>query len=114
MKRAFALVLAAMIFLSGCITRTNVTFRTSEPGAEVYLDHELIGTTPLEHRMSNGVWEDPDVLIRKEGYRDINTQLDKEIKPVNLIFGVLGWFPSFLWVYGPDNTQSYTLIEEEN
>lgn len=114
MKRALAVVLAAVIFLSGCITRTNVSFRTSEPGAEVYLDHELIGITPLKHRISNGIWEDPDVLIRKAGYRDISTQLDKEIKAVNLIFGVLGWFPSFLWVYGPDSTQSYTLIEEEN
>ena len=113
MKRAFALVLAAAIFLSGCVTRTNVSFTTSEPGAEVYLDYELIGTTPLEHRISNGVWENPDVLIRKEGYEDINTRLDKELKAVNLVFGILLWFPSLLWVYGPENTQSYTLVEAD-
>ncbi|MBN2874298.1 MAG: PEGA domain-containing protein [Spirochaetales bacterium] len=108
---AFSLLLVLMVFLfSGCVTNTNVRFETSEPGAMVMIDGESIGTTPAQVQMSNAIWEDPDVLIKMEGYKDVRAGVDKEVKGVNLIFGLILWWPSLLWVYGPEANQYYELI----
>lgn len=111
MKRVALSVLLTSVLLSSCVMNTLVTIESDPQGAEVYLDHRLIGETPVTMRMSNGLWEDPMVLLRKEGYRDAVTSLKKEIKVPNLVIGLFVW-PSLLWVYGPDAYQYYTLIEE--
>jgi len=97
---------------SSCVTSTNVRFETDQPGALILVDGENIGTTPTKKKLSNAVWEDPDVIIKKEGFKDLHTGLDKEVKGVNLVFGIILWWPSLLWVYGPEKTQYYTLIPE--
>lgn len=99
-------------FLSGCVSSTRVSFATDEDGAEVYVDGELIGTTPVEAKLSNAIWDDPDVLIRKDGFKDLRTGVDKEIKAVNLVCGILLWWPSLLYVSGPKERQHYILTPE--
>lgn len=112
MKRMLLVVLALVVLLSGCVTQTMVRFATSEPGAEVYIDNELVGTTPHTEQLSNALWEDPVVEYRKEGYQEIMTTLEKEVKMVNLVCGILLWWPSLLWVYGPEPVQNVTLVGE--
>ena len=49
------------------------------------------------------------IPIKKDGYRDLYTELNKEVKGVNLVCGLLLWLPSLLWVYGPKKNQNYML-----
>lgn len=37
--------------------------------------------------MSNGIWADPYILVKKEGLYDYRYRLEREIKPLNLISG---------------------------
>lgn len=62
MKRLLLAPPALVMLLSGCVTQTMVRFATNEPGAEVYIDNELVGTTPHTEQLSNAVWEDPVVV----------------------------------------------------
>ncbi|MDA3950716.1 MAG: PEGA domain-containing protein [Spirochaeta sp.] len=112
MKRYLSALFAVLVLVTSftsCVTNTRVTFETDVPGADVYIDDRLVGQTPITEKMSNAVWRDPDIDIEIDGYRAIRTELDKEIKVVNLIFGLTIWWPSLLWVYGPDNDQYYRL-----
>ena len=88
-------------------------FETNEPGAQVMIDGENIGITPTQVKMSNAIWEDPDVLIKKEGFKDLRLGLDKEVKGVNLVCGLILWWPSLLWVYGPEKNQYFELTPVE-
>jgi hypothetical protein len=112
MKRLLLVVLALVVLLSGCVTNTMVRFNSSEPGTELYIDNQLVGTTPHTEQLSNAVWEDPVIVYRKAGYQEIMTTLDKEVKMVNLVCGILLWWPSLLWVYGPEPVQNVTLVGE--
>lgn len=112
MKKVLLLFLTCAVFFSSCVMSTRVTIETVPSEAEVYVDGKLIGESPVTEKMSNAFWEDPDILIKKEGYDDLRTDLDKEIITTNLIAGLLLWFPSLLWVYGPDEDQRYILSEE--
>ena len=117
MKKIGAVVWLSVFVLTlvtSCVTHTRVSFNTDVPGADVYVDGEYIGKTPATTRMSNAVWDDPDILIRKDGYKDIHTGTKKEIKAVNLIFGLFFWLPSLLWVQGPLSHQYYMLTPENN
>ena len=46
----------------------------------------------MQKKLSNAVWEDQSIIIRKDGYRDIYSNMNKEVKPVNLVCGVLIWW----------------------
>ncbi|WP_294428642.1 hypothetical protein [uncultured Treponema sp.] len=113
-KKIFADIIACfiiLVFLSSCVTETSVYFTSDESadGATLYIDGRTYGTIPTQVRLSNAVWENPDILLKKEGYRDLHTDLKKEIKGVNLVCGLLLWWPSLLWVYGPKPFQYYNL-----
>lgn len=107
------LVVFVGLTFTGCVTSTNVRFNTDEAGALVFVDGEKIGTTPAQVKMSNAIWEDPDVTIKKEGFKDLHVGVRKEVKPVNLVCGLLLWWPSLLWVYGPKENQVFELIPEK-
>ena len=111
----FSVVFLALFF-SSCVTSTNVSFNTDIEGAEVMLDGMKIGITPTQSKLSNAIWEDPDVFIRKEGYRDLYLSVKKEIKVVNVLTGVVlspfTYFIPLLWCYGPKKNQNYVMIPE--
>lgn len=103
-----------VVVCASCVTQTRVNFSTDVDGAEVFVDGEKIGTTPVQKKLSNVVWENPDILIRKEGYKDLYTDLKKEIKGVNLVSGLFLFWPALFWVYGPKKNQSYILVPSAN
>ena len=115
MKRVTMLVmpLLAVLVLSACTTQTSVTFTTNVESAEVRLDHALVGETPVERRLSNGIWYDPQVVIRAEGYREIRSKLQRELKVLNAVSGIIFW-PIWLMAYGPQPTQHFVLQPEES
>jgi hypothetical protein len=112
LKKTLILLIAASILASSCAMTTIVTIDTEPPKANVYIDNRDVGETPVSIQMSNAFWEEPDILIRKEGYRDLRTLPNKEIKVINLISGLLLIWPSLLWVWGPEENQVFTLIED--
>lgn len=101
-----------LLFLTGCVTHTSVYFESNVEDATVYLDGQPIGQTPFTARLSNALWENPDVLIEAEGYQTLRTDLQKEVKVGNLISGLLLIWPALLWVYGPESNQYFRLVEE--
>lgn len=111
MKRAIAGLVLVPFLITSCVTGTNVTFESNPPGAQVYLDNRPIGRTPVSHRIGNGFWVDPQIRVELDGYLPVTDRLEKEIKAVNLVFGLLLWVPAYLWVWGPKSNQYYTLRE---
>lgn len=111
MKKLISLLLL-VILLASCATSTMVTFNSNVEGANVYVDDELVGQTPLELRMSNFVTDEPTVSVEKEGYKKSRKPISKEVKVGNFISGLFFWFP-YLWVYGPKEIQSFRLQEEK-
>jgi len=102
-----AVILGSM--LTSCVTSTAVRMNSDVEGANVTIDGVPIGVTPLQTKMSNAIWEDPDVILKKEGYKDLVTSVKKEVKPVNLVCGIIIWWPSLLWVYGPKKDQNFVM-----
>ncbi len=113
-KIVSGIIITLMIIslFSSCVTSTRVNINTDVDGATVYIDGQEVGTTPTQVSLSNAIWENPDVVIKKEGYKDLHTDLKKEVKGVNLVCGILIWYPSLLWCYGPKSNQNYILILE--
>ena len=112
-KIVAVLLLAVMVMgVCGCVSSTNVTFNTETAGAEVYVDGELIGTTPATAKLSNAVWNDPDILIKQAGYQDLRTGVAKEFKPANAVIGLFLNAWAWLWCYGPKDQQNFVLTEK--
>jgi len=65
----------AVLFLSGCTTSYRIT--TDPSGAKVTVDGELMGTTPCTFSLSDPV--DVMMVIRKEGYEEIQEPLHTEV-----------------------------------
>jgi len=64
-----------VLFLSGCTTSYRIT--TDPSGAKVTVDGELMGTTPCTFSLSDPV--DVMMVIRKEGYEEIQEPLHTEV-----------------------------------
>lgn len=81
LKKMFTSFTAGLLMLtmfSSCVSSTRVNFDTDIDGASVFIDGEEIGTTPAQIKLSNAIWENPDVVIKKDGYKDLYTDLNKE------------------------------------
>jgi hypothetical protein len=66
--RASALIpLGLVFFLAGCAHYQLVGVQSQPPGAEVYLDKQLVGRTPLELRIGRS--QAHAVYVKREGYR---------------------------------------------
>jgi PEGA domain-containing protein len=108
----FAGIVLIIAFMGGCVMNSNVVIDSSPQGAEVRIDNQIVGETPVTTTLSNAIWENPQVRLSVDGYRDMYGGLRKEIKGVNLVVGIFLWFPSLLWCYGPDEYQWFDLYGE--
>ncbi len=87
------LLLLAATTLSGCATlfgshTAEFDFTSDPSGAQVLIDGQLAGTTPLEIQLSNH--EPLVVTFRKEGYQDITCRLSLKTGAGWVILDVLG------------------------
>lgn len=116
LSRSFPFVplLLALAILPGCAsilsgTQTYVLFETRPPGAEVYVDGQPRGRTPLEVPMRTSV--DHAVQLQMPGYRDVSLQLYSSLNAVTL-WNFLFW-PGFIvdavsgaiWEVDPDEVR---------
>ncbi len=81
----------AAVALSGCVRRT-LTVQTEPQGAVVFLNDEEVGPTPVS---TDFTWYgDYSVIIRKEGFETVNTNLVLkapwyQFVPIDFFFDVL-------------------------
>ena len=106
MKKVTALVLISVLVLGSCATL--VTIETNVPDATVKLDGQVIGKTPIETKLSDGIWEKYLVVIEKPGYAVFRGSLRREFKVGTFIGGLFLW-PLLLWTYGPEPYQTFEL-----
>lgn len=108
-RAAFCLLLTASCLLlsltSGCLSR-SLTIRTDPPGALVYINDALKGTSPVRYDFLWYGWH--RIMIRKEGYERLEDRRQLRA-PIYL------WIPFDLAVevlpfpVHDDRTWSYTL-----
>lgn len=101
-----------LISFASCVSSTNVAFNTDAGETEVYVDGQLIGTTPVTAKLSNAIWNDPAITLKKDGYKTTQVSLQREPKAANIVFGLLLNWPAFLWCYGPKANQNFMMTQE--
>ena len=86
------LVLIASAALSNCATVFNdqeplVDIGSQPAGAEVYVDGEYVGTTPVQVELS--VHEEHTIVFRKEGFDDRTFRLSNEVGALWIVLDVV-------------------------
>jgi len=95
------------ILFSGC--STFVTFNTQPQGAKIYINENPVGKTPFTYSLSDFVFDNYNIKITKEGYKEIICPLEKELKPGPFILGLFLAWPFLLWCYGPKTNYYFEL-----
>ena len=86
MKRIAGVLVVLVVLMGGCVMSSTAVIDSNPQDAELRMDNRVVGTTPMTMKLSNPIWEDPQVQLRAEGYRDMYGGLRKEIKGVNLTY----------------------------
>lgn len=113
-KILFFLLIAGMFV--GCVT--NIAIKSNVEGADVYIDGERVGSTPCVTKVSSYAWYDPEVVLKKEGYKDLVTRFNLEPRMGNLIAGVLLLnflpisLPCLLTCHGPARDNYFKMDEK--
>lgn len=106
--KIYSFVMAAAIFLSSCSSVTMIN--SVPPGAKLYMNGEVVGTTPYAHRDTKIVGSTTSLKLEKEGYEPFYSVLsrDEEADIGAIIGGVLILIP-FLWTMKYKPTHTYEL-----
>ena len=105
-------VVLIVSMLMGC--STMVHFNSYPAEADIYVNDEYIGKTPISKKISNFVGRDPTLTVKKEGYYPIIKSLNKEVKVGALVGGLFLCWPAILWCYGPEANQYFNLQKVES
>lgn len=110
--KAVALFLAGSIFLASCSSTTLI--QSVPPGAKLYLNEELVGTTPYSYTDTKIVGSTTTVRLKKEGYETFNTTFSRneEVDAGAIIGGLFVWFP-LLWIMKYKPVHTYELIKKQ-
>jgi hypothetical protein len=73
--KKFLLLAMTGLLVSACAAYQRVGIESAPDAAEVYLDGELVGTTPLELRVPTAA--DHSVYLKKEGFQPRMVVLDR-------------------------------------
>lgn len=90
------LILAASIFTASCSSTTNI--QSNPKGAKLYMNDQLVGTTPYIYTDTKIVGTCTNIRLEKEGYEIFNTQLcrNEEADAGAIVGGIFLLIP-FLW-----------------
>ncbi len=100
----FLLGFALIAFMSSCASTTLIT--TDPPGAEVYVNDEYLGRSPVVYEDERIVFSDNVVRIKKEGYEELTDYFSRdEVPNVGAIVGGFFVWPIWLWAleYKPEH-----------
>lgn len=104
-KITIAFYLLPLAFLlASCTSSTRIT--SEPPGADVFIDGQLVGETPFVHEDAKISFSSTTVTLRKEGYEDLHAVIrkDEDIDPGAIVGGIFFQWP-FIWTFGylPDH-----------
>ena len=98
------ILILAFFTLASCTSGTRIT--SEPPGADVFINGQLVGETPYYHEDSKVSFSKLNVTLKKEGYLDFNTVIvkDEDVQVDAIIGGILFFWP-FIWTMGylPDH-----------
>ncbi|MCC6547763.1 PEGA domain-containing protein [Candidatus Sumerlaeota bacterium] len=98
------LVPAMLMYSTSCSlvsARTQrLTVSSTPDGAEVFVNGELVGTTPVQTKINRR--DDSNIMIRKEGYKTITKTTSRELSGVGIVDVIFGciWLVPFLGLLG--------------
>lgn len=105
--------LAITFFFCSCASSTLI--QSNPSGAKVYLNQEMVGTTPYNHEDTRMVGSRTNLELEMEGYSSISTFFSRDEEPEvgAIVGGVFLLFP-YLWAmkYKPVRTYQLTPIAE--
>lgn len=104
---AVAIFLVLVVF--GCATMSQII--TTPEKAEIYINKEKVGVSPVSVKLSNFVGNSYYLEAKKDGYQTFEAKLAKEAKIGNIIGGLFIW-PLWLWGWGPEGTYLFELEQK--
>lgn len=103
MKKLLAILLVIMFISVGCASK--MVIRGDVPGSEVYVNGELIGSSPATYSGKSGLNKQADIMLRHDGYADAHKVVTQEVATGQLVVCLLLFWPCVLWTaYWPANT----------
>lgn len=109
-----AVLVAMVLFVTGCATLFSETsqmvkFESTPSGAEVYIDGNLVGKTPIEVNLEKQTFKNYQLRIQKDGYLTHQQRVAKGLNKTALfnLTGLSSWGTDALTgamiVFSPDN-----------
>ena len=85
--------------ISGCASMfgdntRSITVKSQPSGANVYVDGVRYGTTPTVISLPNFLWNNPSLVVKKDGYEDTGVMINTKFQNVGLL-NVFFW-PGFI------------------
>ncbi|MDO9261911.1 MAG: PEGA domain-containing protein [Flavobacteriaceae bacterium] len=107
--RMVSIILTVSILFTSCGSTTLI--QSNVPGAKVYLNGEMVGTTPYSHHDSKIVGATTQIRLEKEGFQTFNSQFsrDEQVDVGAIIGGIFFLFP-FLWTMKYKSSRTYELL----
>jgi hypothetical protein len=108
-----AIILATIVLFSSCASTTMISSVPS--GAKVYIDGELMGTTPYKYSDTRIVGTTVNIDLKKEGYQPFYTSFSRteQVNAGAIVGGLFLLFP-FLWTMDYKPTHNYELTPERD
>lgn len=94
-QRLTLFILIAAVFAS-CSSSTMITSTPS--GAKLYIDGEMVGTTPYKHRDYKPMMSKLSIRLEKPGYETLHTDITKD-DDVHVGAAIGGFFLFFPWIW---------------
>jgi hypothetical protein len=109
-KFIFALIFSiTSLFASATIfhgTTQNISINSDPEGAKVYVDGQLMGTTPVTLTLKKGKYK--TIEIRKKCYKPVTLTFQKSFDPVAILnifwdLSTTDFLTGALWEYSPNH-----------
>jgi len=107
------LVVAAILFASGCTSMTQI--QTIPPGAKVYINDEMSGETPFTLADTKIVGTTSSIRFEKSGYKSFSTVIvrNEEFDPGPIVCGFIFTPVWWLWAMKYKPVHIYELAPGE-
>ena len=110
--KSIASLLAISVLVGSCSSSTIIN--SSPQGAKVYIDGEVVGTTPYKYSDTKIVGSSSGIKLEKDGYEPFQTVLSRNEKAdVGAIIGGIFVLVPFLWTMKYKPEHSYELIPQD-
>jgi len=111
MKKSFVALIFSItsLFASATIfhgTTQNISINSDPDGAQVYVDGQIMGSTPVTLTLKKGKYK--TITIRKRCYKPVTLSLQKNFDPVALLnifwdLSTTDFLTGSLWEYSPNH-----------